>query len=109
MHWVTDDEAEWAERASLGTPPVDARLAWPIPWDRLGKRLFDVLAAKLTGRVGQYSIGVLQAFTRQEDASIWNTGIVTQRIVEPATSYSLARVRREFANQSSIDTRRSTA
>ena len=59
-------------------------------------------AAKLTGRVGQYSVGVLQAFTRREAASIWQSGVVSQQLVEPATSYSLGRVRREFANQSSI-------
>ncbi len=59
-------------------------------------------AAKLTGRVGHYSIGVLQAFTRRASASIWQSGLVSQQDVEPATSYSLGRVRREFANQSSI-------
>ena len=59
-------------------------------------------AAKLTGRVGHYSIGVLQAFTPRASASIWQSGLVSQQDVEPATSYSLGRVRREFANQSSI-------
>jgi hypothetical protein len=59
-------------------------------------------AAKLTGRVGRYSIGVLQAFTREENASTWQSGIVGHQLVEPATSYSIARLRREFANQSSI-------
>jgi len=59
-------------------------------------------AAKLTGRVGRFSLGILQAFTREETASIWQTGAVSRQLVEPATSYSIARARREFANQSSI-------
>jgi uncharacterized protein DUF5916 len=59
-------------------------------------------AAKITGRAGPYSIGVLQAFTQRETARIFDGGVVTRRPVEPATSYSVARVRREFANQSSI-------
>ncbi|HEX7137327.1 MAG TPA: DUF5916 domain-containing protein [Vicinamibacterales bacterium] len=59
-------------------------------------------AAKLTGRAGRFSLGVLQAFTREETASIWESGVVSHQLVEPATSYSIARARREFANQSSI-------
>ena len=59
-------------------------------------------AGKLTGRVGNYSIGVMQAFTQEETARVL-TGLVPSRVaVEPATSYTVGRVRREFANQSSI-------
>src|SRR3954470_16179384 len=59
-------------------------------------------AAKLTGRIGQFSVGVLQAFTQQEDARVLDAGVLSRASVEPATSYSVGRVRREFANQSSI-------
>ena len=59
-------------------------------------------AGKLTGRVGKYSIGVMQAFTQQQDARVLNGATFTQQLVEPSTSYTVGRVRREFANQSSV-------
>ena len=59
-------------------------------------------AAKLTGRVGRYSVGVLQAVTREQTARVWDAGVLSTDAVEPATSYSVGRVRREFANQSSV-------
>lgn len=59
-------------------------------------------AAKLTGRVGKFSIGVMQAVTREERALVLNRGLTTRQRVEPLTSYSVGRVRREFANQSSV-------
>src|SRR5262245_4893692 len=59
-------------------------------------------AAKLTGRVGKYSIGVLQAATQAEQARILTHGIASKQPVEPFSSYTVGRVRREFANQSSI-------
>jgi hypothetical protein len=59
-------------------------------------------AAKLTGRVGKYSIGAMQAFTQEEFATV-RDGIVQYREpVEPLTSYSVGRVRREFDNQSNV-------
>jgi uncharacterized protein DUF5916/cellulose/xylan binding protein with CBM9 domain len=59
-------------------------------------------AGKLTGRVGRYSIGVLQAVTREQTARVWNDGAIGRNPVEPLTSYSIGRVRREFADQSSV-------
>jgi hypothetical protein len=61
-------------------------------------------AAKLTGRAGAFSIGVLNAVTAQEDASVIGTlgGPVDKSAVEPATSYSVARASREFANNSRL-------
>jgi hypothetical protein len=59
-------------------------------------------AGKVTGRVGTFSVGVMQAFTQQEDARVLNAGLVSRAAVEPPTSYTVGRVRREFANQSSI-------
>ena len=59
-------------------------------------------AAKVTGRVGKFSIGVLHAVTRQEHAAVVNGGAVYEQPVEPLTNYSVGRARREFANQSSV-------
>jgi uncharacterized protein DUF5916/cellulose/xylan binding protein with CBM9 domain len=59
-------------------------------------------AGKLTGRIGAFSLGVMHAVTQEETGSVLEDGIRSQRAVEPTTNYSVARVRREFANQSSI-------
>ncbi|HXW08484.1 MAG TPA: DUF5916 domain-containing protein [Vicinamibacterales bacterium] len=59
-------------------------------------------AAKVTGRVGQYSIGVLSAVTQEERARLAGYPGNGTIVVEPAASYSIGRVRREFRNQSSI-------
>jgi hypothetical protein len=59
-------------------------------------------ASKLTGRVGRYSIGAMQAVTQRESARVLDHGFASRQPVEPLTSYSAGRVRREFANQSSL-------
>ncbi len=59
-------------------------------------------AAKLTGRIGAFSVGALNAVTSDEDAVILNGAVRTRQTVEPLTSYSVARARREFTNQSSL-------
>jgi len=59
-------------------------------------------AAKLTGRVGRYSIGVMHAVTQEEFADVSAAGVRSAQVVEPSTSYSVARVKREFANQSYV-------
>ena len=59
-------------------------------------------ATKLTGRAGPFSIGVLNAVTGDEDAVIANGLTRTRQTVEPLASYSVARARREFTNQSSL-------
>jgi hypothetical protein len=59
-------------------------------------------AAKLTGRVGRYAIGIMQAMTQEEFADVSAQGVLTKQSVEPSTSYSVARVRREFSDQSYI-------
>jgi hypothetical protein len=58
-------------------------------------------AAKLTGRIGAFSVGALNAITSDEDAVIVN-GVRTRQTVEPLASYSVLRARREFTNQSSL-------
>jgi len=59
-------------------------------------------AAKLTGRVGRYSIGVMHSVTQEEVADVLDHGVSSQMPVEPPSNYSVARVRREFRNQSYI-------
>src|SRR6266542_1170776 len=59
-------------------------------------------AAKLTGRVGGFSVGALTAATSQENAVIANGTLRTRQNVEPFAGYSVLRARREFANQSSL-------
>jgi len=61
-------------------------------------------AAKLTGRMGQFSVGGLTAVTAAEHAQIAGFGGIDAResLVEPLTAYNVARARREYANQSSL-------
>ena len=59
-------------------------------------------AAKLTGRVHNFSIGVLHAVTQEEFADVSTLGVKSEQAVEPSSNYSVARVKREFANQSYI-------
>ncbi len=59
-------------------------------------------AAKLTGRVGKFSVGALSAVTAAEDATIASGLSRRLAAVEPMSGYSVVRARREFANQSNI-------
>jgi hypothetical protein len=59
-------------------------------------------ATKLTGRVGKFSIGAMQAVQKEETATVLDSGVRFSQPVEPLTSYSVGRVRREFRNQSSF-------
>jgi hypothetical protein len=60
-------------------------------------------AAKLTGRVGRFSVGALTAVTAEEDALISGVGLARRtQAVEPLSGYTVLRARREFANQSNI-------
>ncbi|HXH25225.1 MAG TPA: DUF5916 domain-containing protein [Vicinamibacterales bacterium] len=60
-------------------------------------------AAKLTGRVGNFSVGALTALTGEEDALIGGTGLSRRtQMVEPLTGFNVVRARREFADQSSV-------
>jgi hypothetical protein len=59
-------------------------------------------AAKLTGRIESFSVGVLNAVTAEETAQVASGTTRTTQVVEPLTSYSVGRARREFANQSSL-------
>jgi hypothetical protein len=59
-------------------------------------------AAKLTGRVGKFAIGVMEAVQQKESATVFDGLSTFQRPVEPLTSYTVGRVRREVKNQSSF-------
>jgi hypothetical protein len=59
-------------------------------------------ATKVTGRARGFSFGALNAITAEETASVFGGASRRRTVVEPNASYSVARVRREFANQSSL-------
>src|SRR5262249_50480033 len=59
-------------------------------------------AGKLTGRVGQFSIGVMHAVSQEETGTSLQDGIRSQQSIQPTTNFSVARVRREFANKSNV-------
>ena len=59
-------------------------------------------AAKLTGRIGKFSIGAMHAVTEEESGTVQTVTERFNRPVEPLTNYSVVRARREFANQSAI-------
>jgi hypothetical protein len=59
-------------------------------------------AAKLTGRVGSFAVGALNAVTSGEDARLSNGFDSWQQSVEPLTNYTVAQAKREWKNQSSL-------
>ena len=59
-------------------------------------------AAKLTGRVGKFSVGSLVAATQEEFADVAFGSDRRREVVEPGAFFSVSRVRREFADQSSL-------
>ena len=59
-------------------------------------------AAKLTGRVGKFSVGALTAVTAEEEATIARGFARRSQVVEPFTGYTVMRARREFGNQSNV-------
>lgn len=59
-------------------------------------------AAKLTGRVGAFSVGALSAVTQGEQATIARGLDRRRQVVEPVTGFNVLRARREFANQSNL-------
>jgi hypothetical protein len=54
-------------------------------------------AAKVTGKAGAWTVGILDAVTAEEKARIDDgNGVRTTTPVEPATNYFVSRIRREF-------------
>jgi hypothetical protein len=83
-------------RNPRGSPEVDETGFVVVP------RNSTILgAAKLTGRVRDFSVGVLTAATSAEEGHAALGDRRWSEIVEPRTFYSVSRVRREFSDQSS--------
>jgi Domain of unknown function (DUF5916)/Carbohydrate family 9 binding domain-like len=59
-------------------------------------------ATKVAGRVGGFSIGILNALTSEENAVVAVGPLRSTSPIEPFASYTVGRARKEFANQSSI-------
>jgi hypothetical protein len=59
-------------------------------------------AAKLTGRVGGFSVGALNAVTSEETGRLASGQMQWNQTVEPLTNYAIGRARREWANRSSL-------
>src|ERR1700752_1058566 len=59
-------------------------------------------ATKVTGRIGGFSVGVLNALTAEEEATVALGSLQSTQPIEPFASYTVARVRREFSNQSAV-------
>lgn len=59
-------------------------------------------AAKLTGRLGRFSFGALNALTADEQATVASGDLRTRQSVEPLSNFTVVRARREFANQSAV-------
>jgi Domain of unknown function (DUF5916)/Carbohydrate family 9 binding domain-like len=59
-------------------------------------------ATKVAGRAGGFSVGILNALTAEEDAQIAAGPLRSTSPIEPFTSYTVGRARKEFANQSSL-------
>jgi Domain of unknown function (DUF5916) len=79
-------------RAPQGSVPDDADFTEvPIGTSIIG-------AAKLTGKLaGSWNVGVLNAFTAQEDALVDQVGLVQEIVVEPMTYYGVYRAQKEIA------------
>jgi hypothetical protein len=68
------------------------------PWVDAPQQTTILGAAKLTGKVGGWSIGVLDALTARERTEFWDTATeeVGSVVSEPMTNYAMARARREY-------------
>jgi len=59
-------------------------------------------ATKIAGRIGGFSVGILNALTAEESAQIAVGPLRSTSPIEPFASYTVGRARKEFANQSSV-------
>jgi hypothetical protein len=61
-------------------------------------------AGKLTGKIGKFAIGAVHAVTSEEQARVASGPAlsITKTPVEPLTNYSVARISREFTNNSRL-------
>jgi len=83
-------------RPPRGAPSVTGGFASrPVQTSILG-------AAKVTGRAGPFSLGVLTAVTQEEEARLALGERRWASVIEPLTAYTVARARREWPNQSTL-------
>jgi hypothetical protein len=62
-------------------------------------------AAKLTGRTrSRWTVGVLEAVTGRETAHVLNAGVRSDAVVEPLTSYLVARIRKDLGQRAGFGT-----
>jgi hypothetical protein len=83
------------------TPRLEPEVSDTAFWDAPAQTTI-IGAAKLTGRAGGFRIGALNAVTAEENAVVADGALRSTSPVEPFTSYSVLRARKEFANQSAI-------
>lgn len=87
----------------IGRPPQGAATLDADEHDQSPAAATILGAAKLTGRVGKFSVGALTALTSEEQALIAGDAFERRtQVIEPAAGYTVLRARREFANQSNV-------
>jgi hypothetical protein len=86
----------------IGRAPRGAPALHDGEYARVPQQTKILGAAKLTGRLGRFSFGALNAVTADERATVANGSLRTQESVEPLSNFSVLRTRREFANQSTV-------
>ena len=96
------DDCQLFYSRRIGRPPRGAPDAGDGGYELHPGQSTILGAGKLTGRVGAFSAGVLTAVTQEERAQIAFGDERRTEAVEPQTFYSVSRVRREFADQSSL-------
>jgi hypothetical protein len=86
----------------IGRSPRGSPTLQDGEYARLPQQTKILGAAKLTGRLGRFSFGGLNAVTADEGATVAIGSLRTRQSVEPLTNFTVMRTRREFANQSSV-------
>ena len=59
-------------------------------------------AAKITGKTGPWTVGLLDALTPEAQARILTTSGISKRAVEPLTNYFAGRVKRDFRGGATV-------
>lgn len=86
----------------IGRPPRGEPDLPDGTYARIPQQTTILGAAKLTGRVGKFSFGAMNAVTADEQATVASGAARSQQSVEPMANYAVVRARREFANQSTL-------
>src|SRR3546814_2194974 len=59
----------------------------------------DLGAAKLTGRIGAFSVGALSAATQEERGTVASLSSTRRLVVEPLSGFNVLRARRERSEE----------